>query len=185
MFSPTPIVISLRLLRGTSAVSLHTPPARENPGKTSPMLSDVLFPQGTYNRFAPYCDPVSGWDPTHLNSDSGAPLSPLPAVKVENYCNDTLQYLVKAESPFIAAIPLLQHPEVDVKVVGMQTSAKPSLRVKAESPASPARVRGVPSAILFPASARKCPTSCASKQSPPPPFSLYERGLPKRKYSEY
>ncbi|KAK0449912.1 PUA-like domain-containing protein [Armillaria borealis] len=61
----------------------------------------------------------------------GTPLSP---VKVENYCDDTLQYLVKAESPVIAAssIPLLQYPKADVKVAGTQEcthiSAKPPLR---------------------------------------------------------
>ncbi|PBK79823.1 hypothetical protein ARMGADRAFT_1092786 [Armillaria gallica] len=50
--------------------------------------------------------------PTHLNSDSGAPLSPVPPVKVKNYCDGTLQYPAKVESMVIAAIPLLQYPEV-------------------------------------------------------------------------
>ncbi|SJK99823.1 uncharacterized protein ARMOST_03134 [Armillaria ostoyae] len=35
-------------------------------------------------------------------TSSSAPLSPVPPVKVENYCDDTLQYPVKAESPVIA-----------------------------------------------------------------------------------
>ncbi|KAK0235634.1 PUA-like domain-containing protein [Armillaria nabsnona] len=54
--------------------------------------------------------------PTHLNSDSGAPLSPVPPVKVKNYCDGTLRYPAKVESTVIAAIPLLQYPEVDIKV---------------------------------------------------------------------
>ncbi len=90
---------------------------------------------------------------TRLNSDIGARLSPVPTVKEkENYCDDTLQRPVKAESPVIAAssIPLLRYPEVDVKVVAMHTSAKPPLHVTAESP-SPARKRSRSS--LFPASA--------------------------------
>ncbi|KAK0430703.1 hypothetical protein EV421DRAFT_2041665 [Armillaria borealis] len=123
--------------------------------------------------------------PTHLNSDSGARLSPVPAVKVENYCNDTLQYPVKAESPVVAAIPLLQYPEVDVKVVGTYT-AKPPLRVKVESPPPARKGSGSTLGDPLPASARKCllPRTHASKQSPRHPsvlqsFSLYECGLPK------
>ncbi|KAK0449917.1 PUA-like domain-containing protein [Armillaria borealis] len=84
--------------------------------------------------------------PTHLNSDSGARLSPVPAVKVENYCHDILQYPVKVESPVIAtsSIPLLQYPEADIKTrtspISARTSVEPPLCVKVESP-PPARKR--------------------------------------------
>ncbi len=106
--------------------------------------------------------------PTPLNSDSGAPLSP---VQVENYCNDTLQYLVKAESPVIAApsIPLLQYPEVDVKVIGTHTSAKPPLRVKVESPPLARKRSGSTLGDPLPRKRQKMsttPPARASKQSP-------------------
>ncbi|KAK0449906.1 PUA-like domain-containing protein [Armillaria borealis] len=123
--------------------------------------------------------------PMHLNSDSGAHLSPVPAVKVENYCDDTLQYPVKAESPVITAIPLLQYPEVDVKVVGTHTSAKPPLCVKVESSPPTRKRSGSTLGDLLP---RKCqkvsttPCACVKAESPPP-FSLSERGPQKRKYS--
>ncbi|KAK0193541.1 hypothetical protein F5146DRAFT_1031194 [Armillaria mellea] len=70
--------------------------------------------------------------PTHLNSDSGAPLSLVPAIKVEKYCDEALRYPVKAA----LSIPLLRHPDVDVKVVGTWESGhNPSLLpVKAEFP---------------------------------------------------
>ncbi|PBK75340.1 hypothetical protein ARMSODRAFT_1079631 [Armillaria solidipes] len=114
--------------------------------------------------------------PTHLNSDSGARLSPVPAVKVENYCDDTLQYPVKAESPVVAAIPLLQYPEVDVKVVGTHTSTKPPLRVKAESP-PPARKRsGSTLGDPPPHKRQKLSNAPHVKAESPPPFSLSERG---------
>ncbi|KAK0235627.1 PUA-like domain-containing protein [Armillaria nabsnona] len=122
--------------------------------------------------------------PTHLNSDSGAPLSP---VKVENYCDDTLQYPVKAASPDIAisSISLLQYPEVDVKVGGTHTSAKPPLRVKAESP-PPARKRSG-STISDPLPRKRQKVSNAPrprvKAESPPPFSLSECGPQKSKYS--
>ncbi len=120
--------------------------------------------------------------PTHLNSDSCAPLSP---VKLENYCDNTLQHPVKAESPVIAVISPLQYSEVDVKVVGTHTSAKPSLRVKAESP-SPARKR-LGSTLGDPPPRKRQKVSddqrLRVKAESPPPFSLYERGILKRKYS--
>ncbi|KAK0449924.1 hypothetical protein EV421DRAFT_1291722 [Armillaria borealis] len=68
--------------------------------------------------------------PTPLNSDSGAPLSPVPAVKVKKYCNDTLQYPVKAA----LSIPLSQYPEVDVKTRHSVSVRASPLRIKAESP---------------------------------------------------
>ncbi|KAK0430690.1 PUA-like domain-containing protein [Armillaria borealis] len=126
--------------------------------------------------------------PTHLNSDSGARLSPVPAVKVENYCDDTLQYQVKVESPVTApsSIPLLQYPEVDVKVVDTHTSAKPPLCVKVESP-PPARKRsGSTLGDPLPRKRQKVSTTPRArvKAECPPPFSLSERGPQKRKYSD-
>ncbi|KAK0430692.1 hypothetical protein EV421DRAFT_1743777 [Armillaria borealis] len=126
--------------------------------------------------------------PTHLNSDSGAHLSPVPAVKVEKYCDDTLQYPVKAESPVIAtsSIPLLQYPEADIKTrtspISARTSAEPPLHVKAESP-PPARKRSGSTLGDPPPRKRQnvstTPCACIKAESPPP-FSLSERGPQKR-----
>ncbi|KAK0235625.1 PUA-like domain-containing protein [Armillaria nabsnona] len=128
--------------------------------------------------------------PTHLNSDSSAPLSP---VKVENYCDDTLQYPVKAASPDIAisSISLLQYPEVDVKVVGTRESAhNPSapLRVKAEFPPLARKRSGSSLRDPLPRKRQKvsnAPCTRVKAESPPPfSFSLYERGPQKSKYSD-
>ncbi|KAK0449914.1 hypothetical protein EV421DRAFT_2016197 [Armillaria borealis] len=75
-----------------------------------------------------------------------APLSPVPAVKVEKYCDEALQYPV--------TIPLLQYPEVDVETrhnISMRASTSPPLRIKDGSPPE----IGELSAILFPANTRK------------------------------
>ncbi|KAK0449915.1 PUA-like domain-containing protein [Armillaria borealis] len=161
--------------------------------KKSLFLSQPKLPSFNKSKTSSYTLPAN-WQqvalnqpyPTHLNSDSGARLSPVPAVKVKNYCDDTLQYPVKAESPVIAAIPLLQYPEVDVKVVGTHTSAKPPLCVKVESP-PPARKRlGSTLGDLLPRKRQKmctAPHACVKAEFPPP-FSLSERGPQKRKYSD-
>ncbi|SJK99809.1 uncharacterized protein ARMOST_03120 [Armillaria ostoyae] len=63
------------------------------------------------------------------NWQQRAPLSPVPAVKVEKYCDEALQYPV--------TIPLLQYPEVDVETrhsISMRASTNPPLRIKDESP---------------------------------------------------
>ncbi|PBL03933.1 hypothetical protein ARMGADRAFT_1004592 [Armillaria gallica] len=135
--------------------------------------------------------PPSNWQqvalnqsyPTRLNSDSGAPLSPVPIVKVD----DTLQYPVKAESPVIAASSVpYRDPEVDVKTRMSPISARTSpLHVKAESP-PPARKRSG-SALGDPLPRKRQKVSNAPrprvKAQSPPPFSLSECGPQKSKYS--
>ncbi len=126
---------------------------------------------------------------THLNSDNGARLSPVPAVKVEKHCDETLQYPVKTESSVIAvsSIPLLQYPDAYVKVAGTQEhthNPSPPVRARAES-LPPARQR--PGSTLgdpLPRKRQKVSITTCVKAESPPPFSLYERGLPKRKYSD-
>ncbi|KAK0449899.1 PUA-like domain-containing protein [Armillaria borealis] len=129
--------------------------------------------------------------PMHLNSDSGARLSPVPAVKVENYCDDTLQYPVKVESPVTApsSTPLLQYPEVGVKVVGTRESAhNPSLLlcVKAESPPLARKRSGSTLGDPLPRKCQKVSNAPRPrvKAESPPPFSPSERSPQKSKYSD-
>ncbi|KAK0430694.1 hypothetical protein EV421DRAFT_1912582 [Armillaria borealis] len=63
------------------------------------------------------------------NWQQRARLSPVPAVKVEKYCDEALQYPV--------TIPLLQYPEVDVETrhsISVRASTNPPLCIKDESP---------------------------------------------------
>ncbi|KAK0470051.1 PUA-like domain-containing protein [Desarmillaria tabescens] len=156
--------------------------------------------------------------PTRLYSDSGAPMLPVPAVKVmhqkENYCDDTLQYPIKSESP--SSVPLLQYPECDIKDIGPsrtqestatltspistptpRTLAKkpsplPRIRVKAESPplASVRKRSGSTLGDPLPRKRQKLSNTPLVKAESPPPFcerlggGLSERGPRKRKYSD-
>ncbi|PBL03922.1 hypothetical protein ARMGADRAFT_1157941 [Armillaria gallica] len=121
--------------------------------------------------------------PTHLNSDSGAPLSPVPAVKVEKHCDEALQYPVKAESS-ASSVP---HPEVDVKTRMSPISARtPPLRAKAESPPPAHKRSGSTLGDPLPRKRRKVCTALRPrvKAESPSTFSLYGRGPQKTKYSD-
>ncbi|KAK0470059.1 PUA-like domain-containing protein [Desarmillaria tabescens] len=94
----------------------------------------------------------------------GAPMLPVPSVKVEhqkeNYCNDIPQCPVKSKNP--SSVPLLQYPECDVKVI--RPSGPQDSTAELTSPISTSMPHSSAKHLSPPPHQNRVPTSCLGVQ---------------------